>query len=126
MTITEPGYVFVYLSYENDSDNYVQFDDLHIKHTPTNVIQYNEYYPYGLQTGNSWTRDDHSNNYLYNAGNELNPVSGWYEMFYRGYDPALGRMLQVDPYAVMYASHTGYNYSVNNAVIIKEAANFPS
>ena len=26
--VTEPGYIFVYLSYENESNNYVNFDDL--------------------------------------------------------------------------------------------------
>ena len=43
-------------------------------------------------------------------------------MFYRGYEPALGRMLQVDPYAVMYVSHTGYNYAVNNPVLFNDEA----
>ncbi|MBX2965991.1 MAG: hypothetical protein KF845_07585 [Cyclobacteriaceae bacterium] len=47
-----------------------------------------------MQTSSGWTRDNHNNEYLYNAGSELNASTGWYEMFYRGYDPALGRMLQ--------------------------------
>jgi RHS repeat-associated protein len=92
-----------------------------VTHTKTNVLQYNEYYPFGLQTSKSWTRENvQGNNYLYNEGNELNTGSGWYEMFYRGYDPALGRMLQVDPYASLYTSHTGYNYSLNNPVILND------
>ena len=41
-------------------------------------------------------------------------------MFYRGYDPALGRMLQVDPFAVMYASSTTYNYGLNNPVAFND------
>src|SRR5204862_4852748 len=78
---------------------------------------YNEYYPFGLQTANSWTRESATpNNYLYNAGNELNQTSGWYEMFYRGYDPTLGRMLQVDPMAHSYAGLTPYNYSFNDPI----------
>ncbi|MBX2965989.1 MAG: hypothetical protein KF845_07575 [Cyclobacteriaceae bacterium] len=52
---------------------------------------------------------------MYNAGSELNST-GWYEMFYRGYDPALGRMLQVDPMAMKYSSLTPYNYSFNDPV----------
>jgi RHS repeat-associated protein len=91
-----------------------------ITHTPTNIIQYNEYYPFGLQTNNSWPRENHANNFLYNAGNELNPTSGWYEMFFRGYDPALGRMLQVDPYAIEYSDYTTYNYAVNNPVAFND------
>jgi RHS repeat-associated protein len=116
--IVHEGYMFVYLSYENDASTVpVYFDDLKVTHTPSNVIQYNEYYPFGLQTASSWTRENSKdNNYLYNAANELNKESGWYEMFYRGYDPTTGRMLQVDPYATMYASVSTYNYGLNNPV----------
>jgi uncharacterized protein RhaS with RHS repeats len=41
-------------------------------------------------------------------------------MFYRGYDPAIGRMLQVDPYATMYASVTTYNYALNNPAFFND------
>lgn len=78
----QEGYLFAYLSYDNDSNNWVYFDDFRVSHTPTNVIQYNEYYPFGLQTSNSWTREDSSNDYLYNGGNELNGNTGWYETFF--------------------------------------------
>lgn len=121
VTVKEAGFAYVFISHENPTlvDFYV--DDVVITHTPTNVIQYNEYYPFGLQTSTSWTRENtKDNNYLYNAANELNKTSGWYEMFYRGYDPAIGRMLQVDPYAPMYASHTTYNYAVNNPVMMND------
>jgi RHS repeat-associated protein len=117
----EEGYAYVFISNENPTFINVYFDDVKFTHTPSNVIQYNEYYPFGLQTSTSWTREyTKDNNYLYNAANELNKTSGWYEMFYRGYDPAIGRMLQVDPYATMYASHTTYNYAVNNPVMMND------
>src|SRR5690606_525767 len=85
-------------------------------HTPTNVIQYNEYYPFGLQTSNSWTREGNVNDYLYNAGSELNGNSGWYETFFRGYDPALGRFMQVDPMASVLPSYSPYNFGLNDPV----------
>jgi len=118
--IKEEGYVYVWLSYDDDSNNYVYFDDLKVTHTKTNVIQYSEFYPYGLQTSSSWTRTNSSNNFLYNAGNELNKTSGWYEMFFRGYDPTIGRMLQVDPLATTFASYTGYNYALNSPVLMND------
>jgi RHS repeat-associated protein len=77
----------------------VYFDDFKVTQTKSNVIQYNEYYPFGLQTSTSWTRDNSKNDFLYNAGSELNASSGWYETMFRGYDPAIGRFLQVDPLA---------------------------
>jgi hypothetical protein len=41
-------------------------------------------------------------------------------MFYRGYDPTIGRMLQVDPYATMYSSVSTYNYAMNNPVLLND------
>ncbi|HEU5146397.1 MAG TPA: hypothetical protein VFT90_06775 [Chryseosolibacter sp.] len=44
----EVGYVFMYVS--NNSPVNVYLDDVQITYTATRVIQYNEYYPFGLQT----------------------------------------------------------------------------
>ena len=45
--IKEAGYIFVFLSYDNtQSTNFVYFDDLNITLTKSNVIQYNDYYPF--------------------------------------------------------------------------------
>jgi RHS repeat-associated protein len=118
--IEQEGFMFVYLSYDNDSENWVHFDDLKVTHTKTNLIQYNEYYPFGLQTANSWTRENASNNFLYNAGSELNTNSGWYETFFRGYDAALGRFLQVDPLAHMSGGHSPYTYAFNDPVLFND------
>ena len=130
INVKQEGYLFAYLSYDNDSNNClpaialakagVYFDDLKVTHTPTNVLQYNEYYPFGLQTSNSWTRETSSNDYLYNAGNELNGNSGWYETFFRGYDPVLGRFMQADPLAYASSSHTPYSYAFNDPVFYND------
>jgi RHS repeat-associated protein len=104
----------------NESNNYVQFDDFKVTYTKSNVLQYNEYYPFGLQTSNSWTREDASNRYLYNGGNELNENSGWYETFFREYDAALGRFMQMDPLAGSFASHSPYHYAYNNPMLFND------
>ena len=114
INVKEAGYLFTYLSYEDQSNNYVYFDDYKVTYTPTNVVQYNEYYPYGLQTATSWTRENATgNNFLGNGGTELNTTTSLYDLEYRNYDPALARMHQVDPMADKYASYTPYNYSFN-------------
>lgn len=119
--IKEAGYMFVYLSYENESNNFVQFDDLKIVHTQTNIVQYNEYYPYGLQAGTSWTRDQTTgNNYLFNEANELNPTTGWYETFFRNYDAALGRFTGIDPLATKFNSLNSYHFGFNNPVMFND------
>ncbi|MBX2966551.1 MAG: hypothetical protein KF845_10425 [Cyclobacteriaceae bacterium] len=91
-----------------------------VTHTKSNVIQYNEYYPFGLQSNTSWTRENHSNNYLYNEGSELNSTTGWYEMFYRGYDAALGRMFEIDPFASDFVSLSPYHYVGNNPALLTD------
>ncbi len=97
------------------SNNWVYFDDFKVTQTKTNVLQYNEYYAYGLQTANSWTRENATgNNFLHNGGTELNTTTGVYDLEYRNYDPVLARMTQVDPMASKYASLTPYNYSFNS------------
>ena len=119
VTVEEAGYAYVYVS--NESATLVDFyiDDVVVTHTPTNVIQYNEYYPFGLQTASSWTRENTTDNkYLYNAGNELNKDNGWYETFFRGYDPAIGRFLQIDPLSV--SEQATYQYAGNNPVMFND------
>ncbi len=117
-SIDEEGYVFIYVS--NNSPLKVYFDDVTFTHTPTNVIQYNEYYPFGLQTSNSWTRDNNSNRFLFNAGTELNSSSGLYETMFRSYDPALGRFIQVDPLANMTHNMSPYQYANCNPILLND------
>ncbi|NBW35353.1 MAG: hypothetical protein EBR30_10115 [Cytophagia bacterium] len=57
-TAKEEGYVFMYVSNENATLVDVYFDDIVMTRTRSNLIQYNEYYPFGLQTANSWTREN--------------------------------------------------------------------
>ena len=52
-TIKEEGFVYMYVSNENTTLVDVYFDDVTMTHTKGNLIQYNEYYPFGLQTANS-------------------------------------------------------------------------
>jgi RHS repeat-associated protein len=116
-TVKEAGFMFVYLSYENESNNWVYFDDFKVTHTKTSVIQYNEYYPFGLQNGNSWTREDNSNNFLYNEGSEINTTSGFYDLPFRNYDAALGRFFQVDPLATSDHSMSPFAYAGNSPIV---------
>jgi RHS repeat-associated protein len=115
--VKEEGYAFLYISNEQPVETSVYFDDVTFMYKPTSIIQYNEYYPFGLQTANSWTRENYTgNNYLFNGGTELNTTTGVMDLFYRNYDPALGRMNQVDPMAGKYPSYTPYNFSFNDPI----------
>jgi RHS repeat-associated protein len=120
MDIKQAGFLFVYLSYDNASNNFVYFDDLRINHQQSNVVQYNEYYAFGLSAPTSWTRENSKNDFLYNAASELNITTGWYETFFRTYDPTIGRFTSIDPLATKYATMSGYNYAFNNPVMFND------
>jgi RHS repeat-associated protein len=114
--VTQAGYVYVYLSNENETPVEVYFDDLTVEHIKSPVVQINEYYPFGLSAG-SWTREDAvPNAFLFNKGSELNASVGWYETYFRGYDPSIGRFMQIDPLADQFASYTPYNFAYNDPV----------
>ena len=117
--VQEEGFAYVYLT--NESNAEVYFDDFEVTVTESAVIQSNGYYPFGLLHANSWTRiSDLKNNFLYNAGSELNEQTKNYETFYRDYDPALGRFNQIDPLASSFTNWTPYNYAFNDPVALND------
>ena len=116
-TVKEAGYAYMYVSNEQSVLTDVYFDDVTMSYTPSAVLQYNEYYPFGLQAANSWTRPTAvANNYLANGGTEMNTTTKVYDLDFRNYDPALGRMNQVDPMADKYGSLSPYHFALNNPV----------
>lgn len=96
VTITEPGYVYIYLSNENVTPVEVFFDDFEVTHTPTDIVQKDDYYPFG-GTFNSYTSGT-ENLYKYNGKEEQKELET-YDYGWRQYDPWLGRFLSVDPLA---------------------------
>ena len=121
ITITQPGYVYIYLSNESASQVEVYFDDFKVTHTMSPVIQSDSYYPFGARF-DSYTRENSLfNKRLYNAGSELQTDLdlGTYMTDLRMYDP-WGRLgwWSIDPLADQAGqeSWSPYNYSFNNPV----------
>ncbi|MGK7390101.1 MAG: DUF6443 domain-containing protein [Candidatus Cyclobacteriaceae bacterium M2_1C_046] len=114
--IQKPGFIYVYLSYESASTNWVHFDDLNVVLKEHPVIQSDDYYPFGL-TFNSYTRSYITpNNYLYN-GKEIQEEWDVYDYGARYYDPAIARFINVDPLAFKRNWLTPYNYVQNNPIL---------
>ncbi|MBY0434054.1 MAG: hypothetical protein K2U26_08105 [Cyclobacteriaceae bacterium] len=120
ISITQPGYVYIYLSNENPTQVDVYFDDFKVVHTKSPVIQSNDNFAHGMDNSAlSYQRENSTkNNFLYNAGSEVQSSidQNIYDMPYRGLDVSIGRMMQVDPLADKYASHSTYNYAFNDPV----------
>ncbi|MBI1767427.1 MAG: hypothetical protein HYR67_03520 [Bacteroidetes bacterium] len=94
--VQELGYVFIYLSYDNDSGNDVYFDDLKIIAQESNVIQVNNYYPFGMESY-SWLRSGETDNAYLFQGKELIAQTGWHDFGSRMYYADLGRWFATDP-----------------------------
>lgn len=96
VSVREPGYLFVYLSYDNESTAPVYFDELKIIYQESPIVQVNNYYPYGL-VATEWVRDGEiDNNFLF-QGKELNDQTGLQDFGSRQYDGATGRWFAEDP-----------------------------
>jgi RHS repeat-associated protein len=116
--ITEPGYVYIWLSNENETAVEVYFDDFKVTHTKSPVIATNDYYPFGL-TFNSYQRENAvPNQYKFTGKEEQNELSlNLIDFGIRMYDPAIARWMVIDPLAHKIYGWSPYNYAINNPVL---------
>ena len=114
--IREPGYVYIWISNENDTPVEAYFDDFKVTHTKSPVIQSDSYYPFGL-TFNSYQRENTvANQYLYNGIEHQDELNlGWDLAQFRAYEPTLGRFMQIDP--VIKEHESPYSWNTNNPIL---------
>lgn len=118
ITIDRPGYVYIYLSNDNDVPIEVYFDDFKVTQVKSPVIATNDYYPFGLQTSNSYSRENAlQNNFLFNGKELQTSLSlNWFDFGARQYDPLTCRWLSPDPLAEKFYSMSPYVAMANNPV----------
>ncbi|MEP4093948.1 RHS repeat-associated core domain-containing protein [Reichenbachiella sp.] len=120
ITIQQAGYIYVYLSNEQDATaSYdVFFDDFSVVQHHTPIVQKDDYYPFGLTFNNGYKRAaGKKNGFLYN-GKELQDELdlGWMDYGARMYMPEIGRWNSVDKKVDAYASFSPYNYVLGNPI----------
>jgi RHS repeat-associated protein len=93
----------------------VFFADFSVTHTGTDVVQKDDYYPFGGSFNAYTDLSTPQQDYLYN-GVRLNKTTQLYETAFRTYDPYLGRFNHVDPLAAMIPSLSPYHFGFNNPV----------
>lgn len=113
--ITEPGYVYLYISNEETTPVEVYFDDFKVTHVKSPVIQTEDYYPFGL-TFNSYQRENGVvNNYTYNGKERQDELDlGWLDYGARMYMPEIGRWGVVDPLADLSRRWSPFSYAYDN------------
>jgi RHS repeat-associated protein len=98
INITQPGYVYIYLSNEETTPVEVYFDDFKVTHVKSNVVAGADYYPFGLPMENrEITREDYRYGYQGQYAEE-DKETGWNAFELRMYDARIGRTLNPDPY----------------------------
>lgn len=86
-----------------------------------NVVGYDDYYPFGLAMPERSVNTSNPNDDYKFTGYEKDdegfaPGKGIYHANARGYDPVLGRFMQIDPLADQFPGWTPYHYTHNNPV----------
>ena len=87
---------------------------------PSDIVQENHYYPFGLNYEGSWRMNDvaRDNKYQYNS-KEWNDDFGlnWNDYGARFYDPAIGRFTTIDRFSEKYYPFSSYSYGANNPIL---------
>jgi RHS repeat-associated protein len=117
LKIKQPGYVYIYLSNENETPVEVYFDDFSVTHTKSPVIQTQDYYPFGL-TFNSHRREGAILNRFQYNGKELQDVLNvnWNDYGARMYMSDIGRWGILDPLSEKGRRWSPYTYAFDNPV----------
>jgi RHS repeat-associated protein len=122
ITITQPGYVYIYLSNENATPVEAYFDDFKVTQTKSPVIQSDDYYPFGLRF-NSYARENSVPNKtkLFQGQEHIDDLGlNWDSFKWRNHQPDIGRFFNVDPLAEKYVYNSPYAFSENQVVAHRE------
>jgi RHS repeat-associated protein len=118
ISITQRGYLYVFLTNETTGSENAFYDDLNIE-IISPVVQADDYYPFGMSIAESEYRHDYSsvNSHLYN-GKELQTelALNWNDYGFRMYDPAIGRWHVKEPLADQMPGISTYAYAYNNPI----------
>jgi RHS repeat-associated protein len=112
ITITQPGYVYIYLSNEAQSQVEVYFDDFSVTHTRSPIVEATDYYAFGSISQNSVRENSVKDDIKFN-GKELQDELDLdlYDYVKRFYDPNTGRFISVDPLANRFPWWTPYQFA---------------
>ncbi len=87
----------------------------------TEILQENHYYPFGMTMDGPWqeTVNEPENRYLFNGMEHCDDLDlNWDMAFFRSYDPAIGRWMQVDPKYTY--SQSVYSGMGNNPILYSD------
>jgi len=113
VVVTEPGFLYVYLSNESATPSEVFFDNFTVSVSESQLVQLIDYYPYGMVAG-QWERTGEQLTRELFQGKTYEQLSQLADFHARHYDAALGRWHAVDPANQFASPYTGMG---NNPVM---------
>jgi RHS repeat-associated protein len=107
ITITDPGYMYIYLSNESTTPVDVYFDDFKVTQVHSNVVAGADYYPFGLvMSTREITQEPYRYGYQGQFAEKDNDTQ--FNIFdLRMYDARIGRWISPDPYGIGFSPYIG-------------------
>ncbi len=117
LTIRQAGYAYVFLSNDGATEQQIGFDNYSVTHEHSDVIQQDDYYPFGL-TFNSYQRESSlKQKFKFQSQEHVDDLGlNWDSFKWRNHDPGIGRFFNVDPLAEKYYYNSPYAFSENKVV----------
>ena len=116
ITITEPGFVYFFISNENLTPVELFFDDLKVTQNMSNIVVGADYYPFGLPIAErELTREPYRYGYQ-GQYSEKDKETGLNFFDLRMYDARIGRWTTYDPYRQFNSTYVGMGNSPTNGV----------
>jgi RHS repeat-associated protein len=114
LKVKKNGYLETFVV--NETSQNIYFDNLRVQSTSPIIVQENTYYPFGMTiAGLDYSYNNHTNKYFYQGKEFLDDQNlNIYDFHARGYDPVIGRTLQIDPGSESYYPMSPYSWVMNN------------
>jgi RHS repeat-associated protein len=114
--ITEPGYVYIYISNEEQTPIDVFFDDFKVTQNMSEVVAGADYYPFGLPIPErELTREPYRYGYQ-GQYSEKDRETGFNFFDLRMYDARIGRWVSPDPYGQYASGYVGMGNMPNMGI----------
>ncbi|MEI9920685.1 MAG: RHS repeat-associated core domain-containing protein [Bacteroidota bacterium] len=121
LVIDQAGYVYIYLSNENEVPVEVYFDDFKVEHIKSPVISSQDYYPFGYTFNTNVRENSLVQRSLYQEKDWLDELNlNLYDFDWRQYDPLIARTTSMDPHAESYLLLSPYSWAANNPIIVTD------
>lgn len=112
--VKKEGFIYLYITNENDQDMEVYFDDFIVDHVYGDIVAGGDYYPFGLPlAGRTIQKKGYRHDYQGEFA-EKDEETGWDAFELRMYDPVIGRWISVDPARQFASPYVGMG---NNPII---------